>query len=168
MAYRNTSIQTGEQFFDDSDREQPYSLIVVYDDVTRTALLTARYYDCVKPIPGLIDELQIKEYILVDRMSANTGAHAYREYRNRAHVLFYMELLRHNRNRKILAMARKEPGDKLLNKYLAIGLDVIGITVHQGKDHWILTGSVEEYFRRSKHKQLFDALAAPENIFTGG
>jgi hypothetical protein len=165
-AYRTTTIETNGQFFDDSDLTQPYSLIVVYDESSRAALLTARYYDCAKAIPGLISEEKIKEYILVDRMSANTGALAYRYSRNRIHVLFYLELLRQNRNRKILAMARKEPGDKLLNKYLSIGLEVIGITVHQGMDHWILSGCVEEYFRQSKHKQLLDTLAASENIST--
>jgi hypothetical protein len=166
MAYRNTSIHTGEDFFDDSDMQQPYSLIVVHEEQTGTALLTARYYERTQPIVGVLDTEQLKAYFLVDRMSANIWSPHYRRFRNRAHVLFYMELLRHNRGRKILSMARKEPGDKLLHKYLGIGLEVIGTTVHQGKEHWVLTGEVEEYFRRSKHKDLLDELAAPENIST--
>jgi hypothetical protein len=166
LAYRTTSIHKGESFFDDSDMNQPYSLIVVSEEQTGAALLTARYYDCKQAIPGIISESELQNYFLVDRMSANVWSPHYRRFRSRLHVLFYMELLRHNRGRKILAMARKEPGEKLLGKYLGIGLTVIGSTMHQGREHHVLTGTVDSYFQSTRQKEILDGLAAPENIST--
>lgn len=169
-AYRNTTIRADNTFFDDSDMHVPYHLIVVFDQETQVALLSARYYDLQAPLNISVNGnpaiFSARNTFLVDRMSANVASPVYRQFRNRAHVLFYMELLRHNRNRTILAMARREKGDKLLNKYLGMGLEVIGTTMHYRKEHWVLTGSVEHYFAQTPNRQILDGLASPENIST--
>src|ERR1043166_9376109 len=43
-AYKHTPITTGESFYDDSDMSSDYYLVIVYDDKTKTPLLSARYY----------------------------------------------------------------------------------------------------------------------------
>jgi hypothetical protein len=157
-AYRNTSINTDESFFDDSDMQSEYSLLVVYDVNTSEVLLTARYYTYLK------SDFPDDDVFLIDRMSANISSQVYRQYRNRIHVLFYLELLRHNRNRRIMAMARSTKDDKLLKKYLGIGLEVVGKRMHQGQEHWILLGDAENYFRPTSWKRLLHAMARHENI----
>src|ERR1700740_3722906 len=43
-AYKNTVIKTSDSFFDDSDMQGAYFLVVVYNIKTDIPLLSARYY----------------------------------------------------------------------------------------------------------------------------
>jgi len=47
-------------------------------------------------------------------------------------------------------MARKEKHDKLLNKYLLLGLRVIGSNTHKDREHWILLGDVNVCYSKLK------------------
>ena len=43
-AYKNTTIKTDRTFFDDSDMKADYTLVVVYDKISETPLLSTRHY----------------------------------------------------------------------------------------------------------------------------
>jgi len=158
-AYKNTSLNTGPAFFDDSDMRSDYFLILVYDKKRNVPLLTARYYfdkDVIlKCLEGEEKKgLALNPYLyngntlfLSDRLSGNTSNTLYRKHRDYIFLLFYKEIYRQNKSRKFILMARKEPREKLLTKYLRQGLDVIGSNVHKGKAHWILLGDMKKIKR---------------------
>ncbi|PBQ34661.1 hypothetical protein CNR22_23755 [Sphingobacteriaceae bacterium] len=169
VAYKKTSIKTGPDFFDDSDMQSDYYLVIVYDKKTNTPLLTARYYFEKEAIlkclqgdengtlalnPYLYNE---NELFLSDRLSGNTSSKIYRRYRNYIFLLFYKEIIRRNNCCKFILMARKQPQEKLLSKYLRLGLDVKGSNVHKGKAHWILLGDLKK-IKRSFTQTLFSTL----------
>jgi hypothetical protein len=41
-AYRHATIKTGEAFFDDSDMLSDYYLVLIYDEISNTPLLSCR------------------------------------------------------------------------------------------------------------------------------
>jgi hypothetical protein len=47
-------------------------------------------------------------------------------------------------------MARREKYEKLLTKYIRLGLHVIGSTKHKGKEHWILLGDLSKKYSKVK------------------
>jgi hypothetical protein len=166
LAYKNTPIKTDEAFFDDTDMQAEYYMIIVYSKKLNTALLTARYY---------FDKSLLSEYLkgdantattinkegelfLIDRMSANITCSVYRRHRDYIHSLFYLQILKHKNNGKFIAMARKEPKEKLLTKYQKLGLDIVGSAKHQGKEHWILLGDLKKSYSQLK-------LTAKLNLF---
>lgn len=154
-AYKNTSIKTGESFFDDSDMLSDYFLVVIYHKRLNIPLLTARYYydktviaNCLKgdnenEKNNFHINLAESKLFLSDRLSGNINSPVYRRYRNYIFLLFYIEILLHNKDSQFILMARKEKYDKLLKKYLQIGLTLIGANMHKGKEHWILLGDVQ-------------------------
>lgn len=168
-AYKNTTLKTNESFFNDSDMESEYYLIIIYDKKSNTPLLSARYYfdksviaRCLKgdylqesKAPDPENTLNIhafkeEELFLLDRLSGNTHCSKYRRHRNYIYLLFYSEILRHNKNCKFVLMARKEKYEKLLTKYIRLGLNIAGSTKHKGKEHWILSGDLKKSYSRLK------------------
>jgi hypothetical protein len=133
-----------------------YYLLIVYSKYPFTPLLTARYYsneDIISRVLKGDDEkgdgssFKNKHGIfLIDRMCANTASSIYRRRRSYVNLLFYSMLLMKNSKRNFLAMARKEKGNKLLKKYLRLGLHVTGLVKHKGREHWLLRGSFKESF----------------------
>ena len=77
-------------------------------------------------------------------MSANNHNAIYRKNRTYIHLLFYLQLYIHNKNSKFIAMARKEKFEKLLTKYIRLGLNIVGTVKHQGKEHWVLLGDFKK------------------------
>jgi len=41
-------------------------------------------------------------------------------------------------------MARKEKKDKLLKKYLRLGFNVVGSTMHNDKEHWVIITNLKD------------------------
>lgn len=176
LAYKNTSIKTGEAFFNDSDMVSDYYLIVVYDKRSNVPLLTARYYfnksviaRCLAGDEGCnqkpqthgdldLDKLKEGEIFLADRLSGNTASSVYRRYRNYIFLLFYSEIMRHNKNSRFILMARKEKHEKLLKKYLSLGLKVIGSNRHKEKEHWILLGDLKNGYSHLKSSTLLSMI----------
>ena len=161
-AYKNTSIITDESFFNDSDMKSEYYLIIVYDKISAIPLLSARYYSnrlviakCLEGDPlmesrqiALRETLDLNAFkeeglFLADRLSGNVHSSIYRQYRTQIFSLFYSEILTHNNGRKLVLMARKEKQEKLLNKYLHLGFSIVGITIHRGKEHWIISADLK-------------------------
>lgn len=156
-AYRNTSIQTSENFFDDSDMVSDYFLIVIHDNYYNVPLLTARYYYHTTPIEKSLkgddetcskhnigfDSIRNSKLFLSDRLSGNVNNTVYRRNRNYIFLLFYLEILSRHKDGQFILMARKEKHDKLLKKYIEIGLEIAGSNVHKSKEHWILIGDVK-------------------------
>ena len=181
-AYRNTSIKTGESFFDDSDMTSEYYLIVIYDKKSNTPLLSARYYydkttisQCLMGDESAISEnpdsnnpLNIDAFadgsiFLADRLSGNISCSIYRRNRDYIFLLLYAEILQHNQDRKFILMARSEKGEKLLSKYLRLGHHTIGSTKHKGKKHWILLGDLKRGYSPLKLPVLYRILLAAKN-----
>jgi hypothetical protein len=175
LAYKNTSIKIGEAFFDDSDMESEYYLVVVYDKKSKIALLSARYHFnksiITKVLQGdgdaeksthehnlNLERFKEHEIFLADRLSGNTHSALYRRYRDYIYLLLYSEILNHNKNCKYILMARKEKHEKLLTKYLRLGANIAGSTTHKGKEHWILIGNLRKDYARAKLSILSNLL----------
>ena len=156
-AYKNTSIKTDELFFDDSDMKSEYYLVVVYDKISNTPLLSARHYfdkfviakylrgnnDPEAELSYLGKNFNLDNYpngnvFLADRLSGNINSSIYRKYRNKIFSMYYSEILKNNRNCTLLLMVRKEKRDTQLSKYLNLGFNIIGSILHKGKEHSII------------------------------
>jgi hypothetical protein len=156
-AYKNTTIKTNEFFFDDSDMKSEYSLVVVYDKISNTPLLSARHYFDKNIISKYLrgdneqdvelsylgEKFNLDLYndgkvFLADRLSGNISSSIYRNYRSNIFSLYYSEIINNNKNCKLLLMVRKEKYDKQLSKYLKMGFVVIGSILHKGKEHTII------------------------------
>ena len=163
VAYKNTTITTNNDFFNDCDMAGNYFLVVVC--YKNTPLLSARYYDdeatIIKSLKGENNNEELVSKIglgllksgtcfLADRFSANVNSGIYRQYRRYILLLLYLQFFNYNRNRQLILMARKERGDKLQKKYQALGLGTIGVTQHKGKQHWVLMGDVEACYKQLK------------------
>jgi hypothetical protein len=172
-AYKNSSIKTGESFFDDSDMGSEYYLIIVYHKKLNTPLLTARYYFDKSAIAKClngdssseneksafhINKFKEGEVFLIDRMSGNSNSSTYRQYRNYIHFLFYSEILTHNKDCKLIAMARREKHEKLLTKYIRLGFNIVGTTIHKEKEHWILVADLKRSWFQLKFSILFNSM----------
>ena len=156
-AYKNTTIKTGESFFDDSDMKSEYYLVVVYDKISNTPLLSARHYfdksvvakylkgdnDIEVELSYLGAKFNLDSYtngkvFLADRLSGNINSSIYRKYRHNIFSLYYSEIANNNKNCTLLLMVRKEKHDKQLSKYLNLGFNIIGSTLHKGREHSII------------------------------
>lgn len=156
-AYKNTSINTNDAFFDDTDMVSGYYLLVVYEGFTRTPLLSCRYYcdkEVIKKYLGgdndsnaeliyLDNKFDINNYdkgklFLADRLSGNVNNQRYRQNRPIIFSLFYSEISRRMKSNVLLLMIRKEKYDKQLSKYLRMGFVLLGSTLHKGKEHDIV------------------------------
>lgn len=183
QAYKNTIIKTGKSFFDDSDMKLEYYLIIVYHQKSEIPLLSARYYFdrnlIIKILKGDAENSKketdlhisdIKEFeagrlFLADRLSANVSSSLYRSHRKYIHSLFYSELKAQNKKCSYIIMARKEKREKLLSNYLGWGLKTIGITTHNGKDHWILFGNFKHKSLPISQKLLLILLVLVRRVF---
>jgi len=161
LAYKNTTIKTDEYFFDDSDMKSEYYLVVVYDKISNTPLLSARHYFDKSVIakylkgdnaleiefPNTGKKFNFDNYpdgsvFLADRLSGNINNSIYRQYRTSIFALYYAEILNNNKNCSLVLMVRKEKRDKQLSKYLNMGFTLIGSTLHKGKEHSIILGDL--------------------------
>lgn len=156
-AYKNTTIKTTESFFDDSDMKSEYSLVVVYDKISNTPLLSARHYfdkaiiskylrgdnDQDSELSFLGAKFNLDLYpdgkvFLADRLSGNISCSIYRKYRKDIFSLYYSEIVNKNKNCTLLLMVRQEKQNKQLSKYLKMGFVVIGSLLHKGKEHSVI------------------------------
>jgi hypothetical protein len=161
LAYLNTTIQTDHQFYTDQDMISDYYLVVVYDKKNKTPLLSSRHYFdhqvIGKTISGdetsigctniNLSEFEPDEIFLCDRLSGNVNHRYYQRYRRYIFLQYYAEIHNENRNRKYILMARSEQPEKLLTKYLRLGLVITGSVLHNGIKHWVLLGNVEKNYR---------------------
>lgn len=167
LAYSNTSLNVDASFFDDSDIQSPYYIIVVHHKKSKTPLLSVRYYfeksiihrylnGCSDPNSNYstsIDYLETKrhgEIFLADRLSGNLKHPIYKRYRYFIFFLLYKTLYTQHMNTEFFLMAKDDFSNRLLNKYLKLGLSVYGDTIHNGVKHWILLGNFNEMFNKIK------------------
>jgi hypothetical protein len=164
-AYKNTTIKTDQTFFDDSDMKSEYTLVVVYDKISGTPLLSARHYfeksTILKFLKGdnntetelihnnekfILDSFN-DNIFLADRLSGNIKSAIYRQNRSKIFNLYYSEIVSKNKNCTLLLMVRKERGDKQLSKYLKMDFSIIGSTLHKGKEHTIIVRDLKSVSR---------------------
>lgn len=157
LAYKDTTIKTGEAFFNDSDMKLDYYLIIVYNKKLNIPLLSARYYFDRKLITKTISiesnknikqnylnkEFDLNsfnegELFLADRLSGNVHNTIYRQHRDYIVSSLYSEIFSNNKGSSFMLMARKEKNDKLQKKYLNLGFHIIGLKTHNEKGHWIM------------------------------
>jgi hypothetical protein len=164
QAYANTIIKVDASFFDDSDMRSDYFLTLIYDKISQTPLLSSRYYfdkeiiqkylngDAGKQIilsyKGQVLELKGNVF-LADRLSGNVKSNIYRKNRSDIFSLYYSTIVEMNPQALLLLMARKERGDKQLNKYIDLGFEMLGSTQHKGKEHSIIVGDMKTWKQRS-------------------
>ena len=168
-AYKNTTIKTDDSFYDDSDMQSEYFLVILYDKNSNVSLLSSRYYFDKNVIAAFLkgensneaelnylgqkfnlDNFKNGEIFLADRLSGNIKSAIYRQYRNRIFSLYYSEIVTHNPNCTLLLMVRKENKDKQLLKYLKLGFVLIGSTMHKGKEHSIIIGDLKKALSYAK------------------
>ncbi len=169
LAYSRTTVDVNESFFDDSDMSSEYRLVIIYDKKTNTPLLSVRYYYDQETIFRYLKgdqasmatasehylELNVNDYgqgtlFLADRLSGNLDHPLFQQHRAQIFLLFYLEMFKHNKTAYFILMARKEKTERLLTKYLRLGLTVIGTNSLRGKDHWILLGNMTTIYRQRK------------------
>lgn len=153
LAYKNTTIKTDDSFFDDSDMKSEYYLVVAYDKISGTPLLSARHYFDKSLIAKFLrgdnnPEINLSTFnldsypdgkiFLADRLSGHISSSIYRKHRAGIFSLYYSEIVNNNKNCTLLLMVRKEKRDKQLSKYLNMGFTLIGSVLHKGKEHSII------------------------------
>jgi hypothetical protein len=156
-AYQNTTINTDEFFFDDTDMHSDYYLVVVYDNKSDTPLLSSRHYFdktiisnylkgdyCVAPeLTYLGEKFDLNRYsegsiFLADRLSGNMDHAIYQQHRKRIFSMYHQAIFKNYFDCSLLLMVRKEKQEPQLSKYLQLGFSVIGSTIHKGKEHSII------------------------------
>ncbi|MBL4735619.1 MAG: hypothetical protein JKY18_09845 [Flavobacteriales bacterium] len=161
LAYLNTTIQTDHQFYTDQDMISDYYLVVVYDKKNKTPLLSSRHYFNHQVIGKMLrgdetaigstsinlSEFEPDEIFFCDRLSANVNHAYYQRYRRYIFLQYYAEIHNQNRSRMYILMARSEQPEKLLTKYLRLGLVITGSVLHNGIKHWVLLGNVEKNYQ---------------------
>lgn len=158
-AYSEAKINIDESFFNDSDLDnKEYFLVLVYHLKTKKPLLSCRYYfdknAILKAVSGDDKKnginIEIKDnnniVFLADRLSGNTTNNIYKKRREIIFAFFYNEILKLNKNKTLLLMARSEEQEKLLTKYLRLGFNVIGNTKHKGINHWIVSSQLNKSY----------------------
>ena len=159
-AYANTTIKTNDAFFDDSDMTSNYYLIIVYEQLSQTPLLSARYYydrtiigkylkgDLGEPHCSKMNDKTFNilnglngAIFLADRLSGNIACGLYRKYRNEIFNVFYSEVKKHNLNKTIILMVREK---KQVKKYIALGFHLIGEVIHKEIPHSIVVLKIQE------------------------
>lgn len=160
IAYKNTPITKEQSFYDDSDMKEEYYLVVVFDADSDTPLLSCRYFYSKNVISrSLVGEekteacININDFqniFLADRLSGNITSPIYRKHRSHIFLLFYLEFLKHCKTDDFILMARREKHDKLLKKYLGLGVELKGSTKHRGVEHWIVLGNVLQCYKLIK------------------
>lgn len=165
LAYSYVSFDFPESFFDDSDMEEPYSIVVVYNKKTNEVLLSSRcIYDqqwIVKTINGKEQnfENQVRDFgsnpfFLSDRLSGNQSHPLYQKYRKYIFSQFYSELVKNNPNKNLILMAKSEENERLLTKYLRLGFYIIGKTIHNESDYWVVISDLTSSRRYALHSIL--------------
>ena len=154
-AYSNSVININDSFFDDSDMIADYYLVVVYDQISHTPLLSARYFydkttiekylkgDLESSPPPIFNNnpFNLSDYkndtiFLADRLSGNITHPLYRAYRKELFNTFYNEIKRCNLDKTLILMVRE---DKQVKKYIALEFNMIGNVIHKGLMHTIIT-----------------------------
>jgi hypothetical protein len=162
-AYRNTSIKVTEDFFNDLDMKAEYLLTLVREKNAKIPLLSSRYYFDKAVIEKYLkgdkgDETDLNyrgkkfdlndfkddQLFLADRLSGNVNSEFYRKHRTLIFQIYYSGMVNNNQGRFLLLMVRKEKGDKQLTKYLTIGFENLGSTIHKGKEHTIILAEVKK------------------------
>lgn len=165
LAFSYVSFDFPETFFDDLDMEEPYSIVVVYNKKTNEVLLSSRcIYDqqwIIKTINGNDQnfENQVRNFgsnpfFLSDRLSGNQLHPLYKKYRKYIFAQFYSELVKNNPNKNLILMARSEENERLLTKYLRLGFYIIGKTIHNESDNWVVISDLTSSRRYALHSIL--------------
>ncbi|MDY6900415.1 MAG: hypothetical protein SWZ49_20420 [Cyanobacteriota bacterium] len=161
-----------ESFLDDSDMNGDYSLFVVYTnicDLKKRILLTARTFtnqnDINKEICGDRNRIYIfdveqqkdieKDFVLpegdegeifvVDRLASGY----LREYKDELYGLLFRKIYDIHKDgnaKRVYAIARRQPQEYLMSKYVRLGMKVEGWRWHKidrELQHWVLSATLE-------------------------
>lgn len=174
LAYDSVDMPKDDSFYDDSDMRSNYFLVVVYNRLMRIPLLSARYYmeksaiqlslngDSSGESKALtwldLDVFSAEKYFLADRLSGNLNHWYFKKYRNYIFYKFYVEIVTKNPGYKMILMARSERHERLMTKYVRLGLNIKGYTMHHGRGHWVLLGDWTSMYQRKRKAMFSDML----------
>lgn len=183
-AYELSDMKTSAVFYDDSDMKTNYFLTVLYDSQTGIPLLSVRHYYNKKIIQeklnggnltemknnSNIDKTNLTNYedgkiFLADRLSANTSNQFFIKHRPLIFLKYYSNLYKKNKGNKYFLMVRSEKFEKLLTKYLRLGLLIVGSTKHHNLKHWILLGDFADSIKILRRQLVLYILLTPTYYF---
>jgi hypothetical protein len=78
---------------------------------------------------------------LADRLSGNTNYPIYRQYRAQIFSAYYTEMRHQTKDSALLLMVRKADQQKQITRYIKMGFELLGETVHKGREHSIVIHS---------------------------
>ncbi len=176
-AFQNVKMIKSEQFYSDEDMSEPYQITVIYHRRTKTPLLSSRgIFDRKKIIQTIEgegkfepeEELEIhnQEICLFDRLAGNVENPLYRKHRDLVFAKFYAEIVRLHGKKTIFLMARSEPREKLLTKYIRIGFNPVRQTEHNGKTHWVVKSTYTDFQKLAKRNLWLRILVDFTNTFS--
>jgi hypothetical protein len=148
-AFSDVNMVITEGFYTDEDLSGAFDFIVVSDRKTKTPLLSSRSYT---DQPLIRKQLQTHEstdylilslnpnekYVLLDRLSAHSKHPLFSKSRKKIFINYYIHVLNFYPKHHLILMARSEPDERLLTKYLRLGFQIVGKQKHNQVDHWIV------------------------------
>lgn len=176
-AFQNVNMVKSEQFYSDEDMLKPYQITVIYHRKTKTPLLSSRgVFDrekIIRTIEGerkfeTAEELELndQEICLFDRLAGNYNHELYAKFRKLIFAKYYAEIVRLHGKKTIFLMARSEPKEKLLTKYIRIGFTPIRQTEHNGKLHWVVKMNYRDFQRLAKRNLQLRVMVDSTKIFS--
>lgn len=154
VAFASLPVGKSDAFYSDEDLNHPFFLFGVFEQRTNTLLLSCRCYtnlgDIEKSVQSKnqnlvdLDKYENGQLFLADRLSANSTHPLFIAHRKRIFRRFYLGIQQVYQGADFLLMARSENPEKLLTKYVRLGLNIQGSVQHHGIKHWVLLGSIQK------------------------
>lgn len=183
-AFKASTIDSDPSFFDNSDMISEYYLTVVYDKRTKTPLLSSRHFYHKETIQKKLlgenvketkefsnwNKINLENYkegqiFLADRLSANSEHPLFIKNRNFIFLKYYKTLYKDNLGKNYFLMAKSEKFEKLLTKYIRLGLVIVGKSQHHKKVHWILFGDFNNSLKLFKRIQFLRMILLSTYLF---
>ncbi|AEA42504.1 hypothetical protein [Fluviicola taffensis] len=148
-AFSEVNMPLTESFYTDEDLDNSFDFIIVRDRKTKTPLLSSRSYTNQTLIHKQLqahettDYLTLsldsdEKYVLLDRLSAHSKHSLFSKSRKKIFINYYIHVLNFYPKHHLILMARSEPDERLLTKYLRLGFQIVGKQKHNQVDHWIV------------------------------
>lgn len=173
-AFETVKMATTERFFTDDDLDCSFSFLQVWH--SDTLLLSSRAYTDQKTISAvispdsesdyLLEELDsTRSYVFLDRLVIDAENTSFQFNRPLVFRRFYDQVISKFKQHDIILMARSEPNERLLTKYIRLGFHVIGKKTHHNIPHYIIILKHKERFNTLKQSTLTYFYLRFKNLF---
>lgn len=148
-AFESVDMLKTESFFTDNDLKCPFSFLLVRDSASDSLLLSSRAYTDQSTIQTVISPVidsdyllmtlaPTKNYVFLDRLVTSAFHPQFLANRSSIFRHFYTMVLQRFQRHDIILMARSEPNERLLTKYIRLGFHIVGKKTHNGVLHYII------------------------------